>query len=583
MRTLFSLTVAVLTLSLFEPSLGQAQEIKWYPDLQSATSVAAAENKLVLLHFTADWCRPCKTLESFVFQNRAVQRAFADNVIAVKIDVEEHPDLVQQYAVAKVPYDVALTATGRVVAKRKSPLNASSYHKMVSGYGAIIGNLATAQNPGLNQNLDEVNAFVRSEDVKFEGQTTSFTPNGPTHSSPRPSHESAELKRKSKFVSNPYTSKPNRKPQRVENAFVASPPKSQDNATSNSFKVVPNVIRNPIPSVDDNQFLPANADALASSPPEDPQPKPLADTKPVCIDGVCICDGESCKIEPGTEDNSFQPTMEAGEAQNQTFRPAENTDLKHADLMTNKPSTPLSAAVPFAPKSTSEINNEFVGSAHPPIESSTEPKQVATYEAKITVPEAPSETSKTENRARLILGQAVPMDSNVATIDSGSITSPSTHDTKQTSPASDKNFAQNELVQPIEPPTSEPQFALQGKCPVTLLTQSKWVDGDKQWGCIHRQRIYLFASEANLKRFQEDPDSFSPILAGYDPVVFHESGKLVDGLEEHGVFMGKSSHQRVVLFATAADREKFQKEPRKYLDTVRQAMQSNVENANLLR
>jgi hypothetical protein len=50
---------------------------------------------------------------------------------------------------------------------------------------------------------------------------------------------------------------------------------------------------------------------------------------------------------------------------------------------------------------------------------------------------------------------------------------------------------------------------------------------------------------------------------------------LTDGEEEYGVFMGKADHQRVVLFSTPETRAKFQKEPRKYLDTVRQAMKSS--------
>ena len=67
-------------------------------------------------------------------------------------------------------------------------------------------------------------------------------------------------------------------------------------------------------------------------------------------------------------------------------------------------------------------------------------------------------------------------------------------------------------------------------------------------------------------------DAFSPILAGYDPVVFEETGRLVDGSEEYGVFMGKAPQQRIVLFASPETRARFQLEPRKYLQTVRQAM-----------
>ena len=119
-------------------------------------------------------------------------------------------------------------------------------------------------------------------------------------------------------------------------------------------------------------------------------------------------------------------------------------------------------------------------------------------------------------------------------------------------------------------------FALHGKCPVTLMTESKWVDGDPQFGCVHRGRTYLFFSQQNLRTFQADPDKYSPLLAGYDPVIYHERGDLVEGLEVHGVFMGQLPNQRIVLFSSAETRAKFENGPntKNYIETVRQAMLS---------
>ena len=67
------------------------------------------------------------------------------------------------------------------------------------------------------------------------------------------------------------------------------------------------------------------------------------------------------------------------------------------------------------------------------------------------------------------------------------------------------------------------------------------------------------------------PDRLSPLLAGFDPVIFEDTGKLVEGDEKFGTFMGKKPNQRIVLFKTADTRERFQKEPSKYLNVVRKA------------
>ena len=130
--------------------------------------------------------------------------------------------------------------------------------------------------------------------------------------------------------------------------------------------------------------------------------------------------------------------------------------------------------------------------------------------------------------------------------------------------------AGNDAIE-VAPPKN---VALHGKCPITLLKKGVWVDGDPQWGCVHRDRTYLFASEADLRVFQKDPDANSPLLAGYDPVVFHNLGELVDGDEAHGVFMGKLPNQRVVLFSSAKTRAEFESNPKNYIETIRQAMQA---------
>lgn len=597
-----------------------AQEINWYPDLNSATKAAAKQNKLVLLHFNADWCRPCKTLESFVFTNPAVRRAFDNNVIAVKIDVDKHPDLVQQYAVSKVPFDVALTATGRVVSKRQSPMDSSGYTKMISGYGQIINGLANSQNPGLQQNLDELKELISNEHRSFEGQPTSFTPSGPSHQAPRPSVESAELNRKSKFVSNPYAQNATPAPKQIANAFDTTG--TAKDANSNDFKVVPNFVPNPVPSVDRNPFV-AIAKSQRVPNPNQPSTNPtkLPTTNPELNQAVMP---NQFALQNKKVDNSFATTLEG------QLAVVENNPKMNLPQQGNQfaPSnTPIAGSAIAGPNATAqkvaEANATGSKVGGPP--SSTQSKtqdnsfqpaaQVALRQpptkkfqpradehpiksqnlAKISLPK--QDQQPPEVQAQIVLGPPATRMPTEARIAQG-LTNPttssnpipnSTLDIEAQSPPLIPGVAIKSKVAATKAPTvsakpaTEPEFALHGKCPVTLLTESRWVDGDKRWGCVHRNRTYLFSSEDNLKRFQSRPDEFSPVLAGFDPVTFHETGKLVDGLEENGVFMGKANRQRVVLFSSAETRDKFQKDPRKYLGAVRQAMQATGSTNDLLR
>jgi protein disulfide-isomerase len=117
-------------------------------------------------------------------------------------------------------------------------------------------------------------------------------------------------------------------------------------------------------------------------------------------------------------------------------------------------------------------------------------------------------------------------------------------------------------------PPNLPPLAMDGYCPVSLVTVTKWVKGDPRWGVFHRGRTYLLASQADLQRFQADPDRYSPALSGYDPVRYAETRELVDGRREFGVFYANSYY----LFADEAALVRFESQPQGYVQVVRQAM-----------
>lgn len=105
-------------------------------------------------------------------------------------------------------------------------------------------------------------------------------------------------------------------------------------------------------------------------------------------------------------------------------------------------------------------------------------------------------------------------------------------------------------------------LGLDGYCPVTMLTLRQWRKGDSRYGVVHRRRTYLFVGEAQQKQFLADPDRFSLMFSGYDPVHFQETGQLVDGKREHGV----TYNDRMVLFATKKSMTEFLSSPDAYMN-----------------
>jgi thioredoxin 1 len=59
-------------------------------DFAAAKARAAAENKMILVYFTGEWCAPCKWMNGTTFADKDVQAALAENFITLKSDIDTH-------------------------------------------------------------------------------------------------------------------------------------------------------------------------------------------------------------------------------------------------------------------------------------------------------------------------------------------------------------------------------------------------------------------------------------------------------------------------------------------------------------
>lgn len=110
--------------------------------------------------------------------------------------------------------------------------------------------------------------------------------------------------------------------------------------------------------------------------------------------------------------------------------------------------------------------------------------------------------------------------------------------------------------------------ALDGYCPVSLLSERKWKKGQQQFGARHRWRTYLFASEVEQQKFLADPDRYCPVIAGYDPVKFMQTGQLVDGRPTFSLTYKK----QIYLFTDDTSLKTFWQNPSQFTEGLRQAM-----------
>jgi YHS domain-containing protein/thiol-disulfide isomerase/thioredoxin len=103
-----------LALCLTNVGLG-ASAVQWQPTLERAQVVAAHSNRLVLIHFWGNGCRPCEWMEREVFTRPDVAQAIDRGFVAVKINKDQFPNAARQFGVAAVPTDVVITPQGQIL------------------------------------------------------------------------------------------------------------------------------------------------------------------------------------------------------------------------------------------------------------------------------------------------------------------------------------------------------------------------------------------------------------------------------------------------------------------------------------
>ena len=117
-------------------------------------------------------------------------------------------------------------------------------------------------------------------------------------------------------------------------------------------------------------------------------------------------------------------------------------------------------------------------------------------------------------------------------------------------------------------PPGSPPLAFEGYCPVTLKLAHKWVVGNSQFGAVHRGRTFLFTTEAERQQFLANPDAYSPVFSGMDPVLLLDQNQMVEGSRKYGYEYRGAFY----LFSSQQTMAHFANDPARYSTQVRQAM-----------
>lgn len=90
------------------------QPLAFGHDFAAAEASAKVAGKRLFLDFETTWCGPCKQMDRMVYTAQSIVDAAAQ-LVAVKVDGDKHPDLVERFSVAAYPTMILLGPDGKEI------------------------------------------------------------------------------------------------------------------------------------------------------------------------------------------------------------------------------------------------------------------------------------------------------------------------------------------------------------------------------------------------------------------------------------------------------------------------------------
>ncbi len=504
-RTLFSrIGYAIwIALALACGSL-LAEEIRWAPDIAVARKASIEYQVPVLLHFYGDDCLPCKVLEQNVLSRPEVIQTLNKYFICVKINASRERQTAAEYGVHSWPTDVFISPDG-------SKLDQGVCKPNVGDYMGVLHNIAV-------MNRDR-NTMLAADQSQHANQITSQSA---SYAQPAGIAQQSTIQNGLPPAGVIHPNNPNGGPN-----FYAQ-------GTS-------------------NQQLPGSLapNSGVSSGPMLSHNQPHSVTTAVQATGNQIAAGSQ---QYDMNNSGRLPAVE----RNAQIPPASQANLNPmAALAATAPSVPTQVTIaPQTPNAWNQAyaatpQSQYMANPHfatnlatnqlpqPTSEQAAMTSAAPTTGAAVS-PQLPTYASTNKTPASTVSFQPRLNPQTTALVDGGGAVS----STAVTTIAAEAS--------------SVPPAALDGFCPIALKKNVSWIKGSPEFAVKHRGRVYYFSSQAAKQEFLASPDASSPILSGYDPMLFLNEGKLVEGSTKFGLLEQVSGS--ILLFTSAETKQAYEQD-----------------------
>lgn len=114
---LTSLTGLIMTTACVGGGGTADTKVNWVYSWEEAKSRAESEGKLIMIDFYADWCKPCKQLDSTTYSDEDLGAFLNETVVSLKVNVDKS-SLDGQYKVSAIPTIVFVSTEGVVIGNK---------------------------------------------------------------------------------------------------------------------------------------------------------------------------------------------------------------------------------------------------------------------------------------------------------------------------------------------------------------------------------------------------------------------------------------------------------------------------------
>lgn len=529
-----------LTLALVCGSVLAQDGIRWAPDIAQARRASAQFKVPLLIHFYGDNCLPCQTLEQRVLSQKEVIDDLNRYFICVKVNATQDRKTAAEFQVHSWPTDVFVSPDGKT-------LYQGVCQQDVRGYIGILENVAV-MNRDRNIMLAAASAPTAPTDI---AQQTAPVGTGSMTAPqlPPPGTNLMTSSQTQSFYTAPQTSQfqqleastsPGRgvqsgpllaggQPASITgstpgaNQQIAAPEATQLNTNANGHLPPRAAMTAQLASPMDKRGVPARMVGYPQVTVEAATPN-----VPVAV---------SAKQSEFNNPYYPQPAMPAPAT-------ASNAATAPSNSLTVPTSTMPAANMPAANTPSLQVAVDVAAPSAPT--SSNNPLMPAgTFQ--------PREATASEKQAPTTSTLAVNAPAMNPTATSNlAVSSPAMNFPSSIEPAAPTDTTATEVA------TAETTPGVGGYCPVTLRTTGQWVEGSPEFVVKHRGKVYWMCSEQAMQQFLQAPDASSPVLSGYDPMIFLSQGKLVEGDIRFGLHeeVGGS----ILLFESDASKRAYERD-----------------------